>query len=629
MDQGHCIVSIEERLKHAFQLHQTGQLNEAEQAYRSILEAKSDNPLALYLLGILADQTGRSDMAITLIERSLAIRPDNAPALASLGELFRRRGQAGDAVEMLRRAVALAPDQAGTHVNLGRALLDLDRFDEAEASLRQAMVLQPHGHEAYFHLGLALIDAGRFSDAELCLSYVIALKPDLVEAYSNLGAAQIALKYLDQAEISLRQATVLSPDLVEAHSNLGCVLNDLGRFEEAEISLRRAAELDGKRPDIHSNLGCVLNFRERFEEGEASLRRAIEMKPDFAEAHGNLGWSLINQKRFEEAEASLRLTIKLDPGLAEAHSNLGHFLLQQGRFAEGWREFDFREKRPTTNIGLRGFEVTGPVWQGERLDGRTLFVCVEQGFGDMIQFLRYLPRAAAMGGKVMLDLPTPLVPLAAHLQGLVELIPFGTSPAEYDFHCQLLDLPGIFATDLDTIPNEVPYLQPPPDRLERWHKELPETGRLRIGVVWAGNPMHSNDKNRSIPLEQFERLFERNDLFFVSLQKIVAEEDLARLQRHPLIRHIGPQLEDYAETAAALTRLDLIIAVDTSVAHLAGALGKRVWVLLPYLPDWRWMLDREDSPWYPTLRLFRQEHPKDWDSVLDRVSTAISEFVGD
>jgi tetratricopeptide (TPR) repeat protein len=555
---------------------------------------------------------------------------EDAISLAALGENYRRQGRLTEALHILAGVVQAVPALPAPRTSLARVLTELGHPDLAVSQWRHLIELQPDCAAHRFNLGLAAIGLGRLAEAELSLRRAIALDPNLGEAYSNLAVIQIAQERFIEAEEHARQALRLSPDFAEAHSNLGCVLNNLNRLSEAEVSLRRAIALDETIADAHSNLGCVLNNLDRYEEGEASLRRAIELNPALAEAYGNLAWSLLNLARFEEAEACLRQTIALRPDLDAGHSNLGQFLLRQGNFEEGWIAFERRGKKPTLNIGQRADEISGTLWRGEPLAGRTLFVCVEQGFGDMIQFLRYIPGLRQAGGRIVLDLPEPLVPLARDLEEWVALIPFGSVPERFDFFCPLLSLPGIFGTRLDTIPAEIPYLSTPQYRAEIWRQRLAGLASPRVGIVWAGNPQHSNDRNRSIPLDQVARLFEQSDVNFVSLQKIVSAADAAVLAAvlasHPSVHKIGHLLDDYADTAAALLQLDLVIAVDTSVAHLAGALGRPTWVLLPFLPDWRWLLDRSGSPWYPSMRLFRQPQAKDWGTALAEVARALKAF---
>ncbi len=407
-----------------------------------------------------------------------------------------------------------------------------------------------------------------------------------------------------------------------ALSNLGVALYELKDYEEAARAQRKAIAAKPDFAEAHSNLGNALHALRRFDEAIAAYRRAIELRPNFADAWANLGTTLHHSGSFEEGLSVLRRAVALAPHHANAHSGLGILLLMRGDLAEGWDEYEWR---------LRSTERKGPrfpeqPWQGEILAGKHIYVQAEQGFGDTLQFARYLPPLAARAGKVTLRVHQQLLTLLREsLPGITVLGDRG-DPAHYDCDAVLLSLPRLFKTRLETIPAEVPYLRLPADVAERWNRRLAKTASLKVGIVWAGNPEHVNDTRRSIDMKLLEPVLAVKGASFASLQYGPRSADLKKVNNRA-IEDLAPDFTDFVETAGAVAALDLVITVDTSVAHLAGALGKPVWVLLPWVTDWRWLLNREDNPWYPTMRLFRQRKGEDWSRVLAHMSSELEAVV--
>ncbi len=370
----------------------------------------------------------------------------------------------------------------------------------------------------------------------------------------------------------------------------------------------------------------MLRNQGRLDEAVASIQRALALAPDLVEAHINLGNARKSQRKVDEAAEAYTRALSLDPANPEAHWNFAQVLLLMGRLGEGWAEYAWRTK--CEEFSAVNWNFKQPLWDGSDLNGRTVLLYAEQGFGDTIQFLRYLPmvaaQGAAKGGGVILQCPAPLTrlfeaaPAAAGIQLVTEI---GDTP--FDLQAPLHTLPGLFATTLDTIPADVPYLRPPGDT----PPALDSSGGLKVGLVWGGDPKHKNDANRSLGFERFTPLLDMEGVDFYSLQVGERGGDIRNNQAlgglEGKITDLGKGLSDFADTAAAVGQLDLVITVDTSVAHLAGALGAPVWTLLPWVPDWRWLLDRDDSPWYPTMRLFRQPAAGDWDAVIGEVGAAL------
>jgi hypothetical protein len=379
-------------------------------------------------------------------------------------------------------------------------------------------------------------------------------------------------------------------------------------------------------PELYNNRGNALKELGRLIEALADYDRAIALKPDYVHAHGNRGNCLDDLMRPDEAEASFRRALALDPDHGDSHWNLAVNRLRAGDLRTGWIESEWRWKSDSLALKQRAFDK--PPWLGtEPIDGKTLLVHCEQGLGDAIQFCRYVPLLAMRGAKVILLVDTPLKVLLSGVAGVTQCIARGEALPDFDLHCPLLSLPLAFDTTLATIPAEVPYI-PLPEPARDWSNWLGARSAPRIGLVWSGNPGHLNDHNRSVPLEKLLPLFDV-DAQFVSLQKGARERDRARLAELPDVRDADGELASFADTASLISELDLVISVDTSVAHLAGSLGRPVWVLLPYVPDWRWLLGRDDSPWYPTARLFRQSATRQWDEVVANVLRALREFVED
>jgi hypothetical protein len=362
---------------------------------------------------------------------------------------------------------------------------------------------------------------------------------------------------------------------------------------------------------------------DRFEEALACHEHALQIEPELVGAHVNRANTLVGLSRMEEALGSYANAIALEPENAEAHFNAAITRLCLGDFREGWKQYEYRWKKKDVASQWRDFAQR--TWRGEKdLHGKTVLLLAEQGLGDTIQFMRYAPFVAALGAKVILGVQRPLAALAMFLPGVSAVLADGEALPAFDLQCPLLSLPLGFATDLATVPANIPYLQPHPARLEKWRERLPDNGRLRVGICWAGNSAHLNDRNRSIPLECFATLLSVPGIDFVSVQKEVNEVQAAVLQKHRVLQ-LGRDFEDFSDTAAVVAMLDVLVSVDTSVAHVAGAMGKAVALLVPFSPDWRWLLDRTDSPWYPTMRLFRQTAIGDWDGPLQQLCQELAE----
>jgi tetratricopeptide (TPR) repeat protein len=531
--------------------------------------------------------------AEAIYRQILAHDPKHAQATHYLGLIARQMGRNDVAVDLIRRAISLGASDPEAHNNLGTALADLGKHDEAIEAYRRSIALRPGYASAYSNLGSTLREKGRHVEAIAAYRQAITSRPSMAELHYNLGVASCDAGEVEEAIAACRQAIALNPGLAEAYCVLGNALKGRGDRDEAI----------------------------------AAYRQAIQLKPDYAEVYSNLGIALKDQLELKEAIVAYRRAIQLKPDYPESHSNLALALLTQGHWREGWEEYEWRWKCREFPMPARNF--SQPQWHGEELGGRTILLHAEQGLGDTIQMIRYVPFVAARGGRVVLECRSELLGLLKELSGVSQAITVGNELPPFDVHCPLMSLPLAFDTRFESIPHSIPYLAVDPKRIAYWRDLLAGSQeRLDVGLAWAGRKAHVNDKNRSISLSRLAPLAAATGIGFHSLQ--VGVPAWQALSSDPGLNVIdySDKLTDCAETAALIANLDLVITVDTAVAHLAGAMGKPVWVLLPFVPDWRWMMDREDSPWYPTMRLFRQRIAGQWDEVIERVTKSLARQTG-
>lgn len=513
---------------------------------------------------------------------------------------------------------------------LGEALAYADRcrndgrLMEAEAVCRKILQAQPNSPEAEHLLGVIAHQNGKLGEAIERVQRAVKLAPQVALFHANLGEMLRLAGRPKLAADEARHAIEIDPKMPAALSNLGVALYELKDYEEAARAQCKAIAANPNFAEAHSNLGNALHALKRFDEAIAAYRRALELNPDYADAWANLGTTLHHSGSFDEAIAALRRAIALSPHHANAHSGLGILLLMRGELGEGWDEYEWR-LRSTERKGPRFPEIP---WQGESLTGKHIYVQAEQGFGDTLQFARYLPLLAARAGSVTVRVHQQLLTLLRESLPGVPVLGDRGDPAPYQCDAVLLSLPRLFKTRLETIPAQVPYLHAPADAVRSWTKRLSGMRGLKVGLVWAGNPEHVNDHRRSVDLKMLAPLFEVGGTSFVSLQVGPRSADLKKLKGSKIdIEDIASAFSDFVESGAAVSALDLVITVDTSMAHLAGALGKPVWVLLPDVTDWRWMLNREDNPWYPNMRLFRQRRSQDVTDVIARVAAELKAVV--
>ncbi len=488
-------------------------------------------------------------------------------------------------------------------------------MDDAVASYREALRIEPDYAKAHYNLGNVLQEQGRLDDAVACYREALRIEPALADAHNNLGNALQKQDRLDDAVTCYREALRIESDYAMAHYNLGDALQKQDRLDDAVACYREALRIDPDYADAHNNLGNALKEQGRLDDATACYREALRIEPDYAAAHNNLGAALKDQGRLDDAVACCREALRIEPDYAEAHFNLGMFHLLMGRFDDGWSEYKWRWR--VKGDATRPREYREPLWNGGDLAGQKIYLYAEQGIGDTIQFVRYLPLIAERGGQVIFESPAPLFRLLRDIDGATTVIPRGEPSGAFDCHAALLDLPRILHTTLETIPASIPYLRVNPDLKKAWATRLGPSQDFRIGIVWAGSPLQVDDHNRSMDVSLFEPLTQIPGVSIYSLQ-IMRNGEATKILGEGLT-DLAPDVIEFTETAAAIVNLDLVVSVDTAVVHLAGALGRPVWTLLPFSHDWRWLLGRDDSPWYPTMRLFRQEKHGDWKGVIGRV----------
>jgi tetratricopeptide (TPR) repeat protein len=632
---------------------------EAEAALRAAVALEPRLVSAHFNLAIVLARQSRHDEAVDAYRLVIALDPDCADAMLNLGNALMDQGRLEEAVATYRRALTSKPDFAGAHRNLALALHRGEHHEEALTAALKAVVLEPEQAEAHRVLGAVLRDLGRFDDAAAAYHYALMLRPDDATLHCGIGTVLHRHGRLEEAVAACRRASALAPGYAEAHKLMGLILHDLGRITEAVAAYRTALSLSPDDAAIASNLGAALCELGHFEEAIAACEQAIEQQPDYAQAHTNLGVVFEAQDRLEDACAAHHRAITVDPCYAKGYANLAivlrdlgeiddaaasarraveidpqdqlarfnHalFLLMNGDYVEGFREYEWRRRckalPPDEPV------LTAPEWQGEPIAGRTLLLHAERGFGDSLQFVRFIPAIAGEGCTIMLQVQPPLLRLIQRSLPNVQVVGRGAPLPPFELHLPLMSLPRVLGTTLKTIPAEVPYLSPDPEKLADWRGRLGGSNTLKVGIVWAGNPRHRADRRRSLAAASILPRLVLPGVQLYSLQKEPRAADRDVLASVPII-DLAPALDDFDDTAAAIAALDLVVAVDTSVAHLAGALGRPTWVMLPYALDWRWLRDREDCPWYPTMRLFRQRRAGDWESVLARLPTELTRVAG-
>jgi tetratricopeptide (TPR) repeat protein len=609
-------------LGRGFELHRLGRLTDAEQVCQEVLRQRPNDFDALHLLGVIALQTHRTESGVELIAKAIRLNPNVAAAHNNLGNGLLALSRFEDAVSSYDKAIALGTDFAETYHSRGKALSALDRPEAAIASYDRAIAQRPGHAEAFYNRGNAQRSLDRHAEAVASYDRALASKADFADAHYNRGNALRDLHRLEEAAGSYEHAISIRPDEPNAYYNLSNVLLELHRFEDAVASCDKAIAL---RPDFaaawrnRGNGSWALN---RPDEAIASYDQAIALRPDNAEAYSNRAVALTERNRHEEAIASYDNAIALKPDDATAYAGQSLCRLATGDFERGWALYEWRWK---TGLAHARPDLPGLPWLGdEPIDGKTILVLAEQGFGDTLQFCRYVPMLAALA-TVVLCVPRPLMRLLSGLEGVSRIVAEDDPLPAFDAWTPMMSLPLAFRTTLASIPESIHYLYANPERSAAWRNRLAALPSRKIGLVWSGSRRPENyranavDQRRSITLQHYAPLAAIPGLCMISLQK----GDAATPPEGMVLHDWTDELDDFSDTAALVDALDLVISVDTAVVHLAGALGKPVWVLNRYDQCWRWLRNRTDSPWYPSARLFQQRTPGDWSGVIDDVVEAL------
>jgi tetratricopeptide (TPR) repeat protein len=631
-------------------LRDTGRVEEAVASYQAAIAARPDHAEAHGNLGNAQRELKRYEDAEASHDKAVALSPNSAGAWLNRAHALADLGRHDAAAKDYQQAVVLKSDAAEIWRDLGLTLRHIAPNSQASARYDQTMVANQKRADTWYLRGTALHELGFNDAADVCFDKAIALqsdhprawfgragiardakqfeqaaaayakailfKPDFTEAYVNRSTALNELDRQDEALACCDRAIELRPDMPSAHNNRGNSLRELGRYDEAVVSFEQAIALKPDFVEAYTNLGNVSHLMMRQDAAIACYEKALALRPDWPEALSGLGVTYADLLRGHEALALFTRAIALKPNFPDAERNASFVSLQLGFFEQGWRLHEAR-KRLKHPVGTRPYPQ--PSWTGEQdLAGKTLFIHREQGLGDVIQFSRYAKLAHEKGARVIMEVQPPLEQLLRQSGSEITIVSPTETPRTFDFHCAIMSLPLAFGTTLETIPSGSRYLHADPAASARWEARLPPRTRPRVAVVWSGNPKHNNDHNRSIDLATFSAVFS-NTVEWFCVQKDIRETDRAILKQIDGLHCLGDELDDFSDTAALLDVMDLVITVDTSVAHLAGAMGKPTWLLLPYNPDWRWLLDRDDSPWYPSFRLFRQTQAQYWAPVLQRV----------
>jgi Flp pilus assembly protein TadD len=636
--------------------HQAGDLESARGFYERGLALDPLHPDGNRLLGTVYLQQGRFDYAETYLRNALQTAPDDAEALNNLGAVLLHTCRETDALSLLRRALERRPHYADALSNLGETLRRLGERAEAKQALSRALALDSHHANALYNLGVLLTEENDFEGARYCLEQALAIFPGHLAARRQLANVHILRGDAAAAEKICLDLLDILPDDHEVRTSLASIYVSLRLYEAAWKEIQYILDREPDHPHATVCMGQILLKTNRPADALETFHRVLSAYPDekrascgiletkilqndldaalalateLAERHPrdplvrlDLGLVLEKLGRYEQACAAYRHGLAVAPAHPALHFNLANCLLLLGRFHEGWQEYEWRRK-----LGLWGTPRDGvPEWQGESLEGKTLLIEAEQGLGDMIQFVRLAPALKARGATLVLECQETLIRLLTTAAGIDMLVRQGTQPLPVtDLRAPLLSLPRLLRVDAEYIPAATSYLTAPAERVAFWKDRLAPYDGLRVGIAWAGNPEHTDDANRSCPPQFFRSLLDLPGIAFYSLQKGGCVEQAfpgGNIQDH------SAEWPDLAETAAFVANLDLVISVDTVIAHLAGALGQRVWTLLPYSPDWRWQLNRDDSPWYPTMRLFRAPQPRAWAPLIQEVATALGQAAG-
>ena len=596
---------------------QSGRAASAEKHFAKALKINPNSPVLHSNRGLALRALKRNGEALASCERALALRPDYAAAVYNRALILQDLGRAQDALDGYGRVLAMDPHNARALNNRGLVLQELKLYDDALAAFDKALALEPGNGETHNNRGAVLRNLLRTDDALAAFERAVALQPDYATAYYNRGLVLQDLKHHGEAMDSYQRAIALKPDYAAAFNNRGLMLRDVRRNEDALADFDRALAIDPDYVEALNNRGAILQELHRDAEALETFTRMLSLQAENEKGYNNRAHAFRGLGRYEEALASYDKATELNPAYAEAQFSAGLSRLLLGQWDKGWQQYEWRWH----GRAQRGFAQS--LWLGDQpVAGKTVLLHAEQGFGDTLQIVRYVNMVIDLGARVILEVQKPLKELMSQFTRAEKVIAFGEDIPPFDLHCPLMSLPLAFKTTLETLPRPTSYLSADPALVEKWRVKPGPAKHRHIGLVWSGSGEYVNDYNRSILLAEMDKVL--NQPFeFISLQKEIRDHDRAALADRPQIRFFGDDLTSFAETAALAQCVDLVITVDTAVAHMSAALGRPTWVMLKVEPDWRWLLHRPDSVWYPTATLFRQKKGGDWPQVVDDIAAKL------
>jgi tetratricopeptide (TPR) repeat protein len=604
-------------------LHSAGDLAGAEKVYQEILVQTPDFPPALHLLGVAVSQQGRKTAAVELISRAIQLAPNIPDFHANLALALLESGDPQRSIVTAQRAITLQPTHAEAHNILGNALKGAGQVEASISAYQRVLQLRPDHPDARHNLVDALVRLGRRAEADEIIRQSLVMNPNDVKSLLARGHSLLRQKNFIEAEGLFRQLLIVHPNSPEAHDGLATALMEQSRFADAADLYKRAIELDPAHPGPHSNLGFALVSLNRVEEGIAAYHRALDIRPDLSDTYNNLGNAHLARLDMPASMDAYNRALYFKPDHTDAHWNRSLLLLLTGDFEQGFAEYEWRwlrfpdQRRPFAQ----------PLWDGSDISGKSILLHCEQGLGDTIQFCRLADQVTQRmpSATVYLEVQPELFGLVRTLPsvaaGRVKLLARGQALPAFDFHCPLMSLPHALSLRVESLPAKTPYLHAEDELIRKFAKLIDPAaaGGGKVGLVWTGAPIHRRDRERSLQFSMLDPLLALPGVRFVSLQKPRPLTPLGS------VLDLSAELHDFAHTAAAVANLDLVITIDTSVAHLVGAMGRPVWTMLPYSPDWRWLLGCQDSIWYPTMQLWRQDRAGQWSSVIERMRAKLRE----
>ncbi len=605
-----------------------GKYDDALATYQKAISIDPQHAESYYNLGIALKAMTRTAEAANSIRKAIELRPNYVEAIRTLTQLEIANGNWQEAMRGAQMAAQANPQEFSGHMRLAECHMRMKQFNEAIVAFQAALALEPDQLVALNGLGLAFKAVQKLDEAEKTLARVIELDPHNFPALANLGTVFQGKKDFVKAIEKYREALKVKTDSAEAHNNLGGALKEQGELQDARIHCEKAIELKPDLASAHCNYAALAQLEGDFDSALERYQRALGIQGDLNEGHLGLGSAYAQLGQLDKARACYSRSLFFDPKNAEARLYRGIIGLLDGDLENAWSDYEWRWQTPENSRR----KIAAPRWDGSDLKDRSLLLHAEQGLGDTIQFVRYGKQIREKGGKLIVECQKHLLPLLSRLEWIDQLVAQGESLPPFTCHVPMLSIPGVLGTTIDNIPAETPYLTADPDLVEKWGESLSVLDGLKIGIAWQGNPDFKQDQFRSIPLARFSPLLDVAEASFISLQKGFGEEQIQKLEqpeRLTVFENLDAEEGAFMDTAAILGHLDLFITSDSAIAHLAGALGVKTWLILPFAPDWRWFLEREETPWYPSMRLFRQTEFKNWDGVFNKLAQALQSFVAD